>query len=151
MSFVGYKQASSPAELRKLLQDYYQQPSYYFLRWSHQVSGIKADLPANFPSPEGQMFNTELELRWKQNNEGYQVLFLGRNQPKLESKFNPIGKDWITSDRKAHFYDKDETKFPKGFTYPEKLALALGQRYFQDAQTSTIHFVALTVCKNIKL
>ncbi|MBD2491469.1 hypothetical protein [Aulosira sp. FACHB-615] len=143
MSFVGYKQVSSPAELQKLLQDYYQQPSYYFLRWAYKVSGILADLPADFSSPEGQMFNTELELRWKRSNNGYQVLLLSRNQPQTESKFNPIGKDWITSDRNAYFHDKDETKFPKGFIYPEKLAL--GQRYFQDVQTSSIHFVALTV------
>ncbi len=143
MSFVGYKQVSSPEELQKLLQNYYQQPSYYFLRWAYTVSGILADLPADFPSPEGQMFNSELELRWKQNNDGYQVLLLSQNQPKPESKFNPIGKEWIICDRNAYFYDTDETKFPKGFTYPEKLSL--GQRYFQDAKTSTIHFVALTV------
>lgn len=149
MSFVGYKHVlpskneTSSEQLRKLLQDYYQQPSYYFLRWTHQVSGILADLPSDFPSPEGQMFNSELELRWKQNNGGYQVLLLSQTQPKIESEFNPIGKTWKTCDRNAYLYDLDETKFPKGFIYPEKLSL--GQRYFQDTEISTIHFVALTI------
>ncbi|MEH2056855.1 MAG: hypothetical protein V7K97_12010 [Nostoc sp.] len=143
MSFVGYKQVSSLEELRNLLTDYYQERSYYFLRWTHQVSGILADLPPDFPSPEGQMFNTELELRWKQNNGGYQVLLLSQTQPKTELEFTPIGKDWKTCDRHAYLYDLDETKFPKGFIYPEKLSL--GQRYFQDTETSTIRFVALTI------
>lgn len=143
MSFVGYKQVSSSEELRELLQSYYQQPSYYFLRWTHQVSGILSALPSDFSSPEGQMFNAEVELRWKQNNNGYQVLLLSQNRPKPESKFQPIDKEWIISDRKAYFYDVNETKFPQGFIYPE--TLPLGQRYFQDAKTSTIHFVALTV------
>ncbi|MEH2138242.1 hypothetical protein [Nostoc sp.] len=143
MSFVGYKQVSSSKELRTLLKDYYQQPSYYFLRWTHQVSGILTDLPPDFPSYEGQMFNTELELRWKQNNGGYQVLLLSQNQPKTELEFTPIGKDWTICDRNAYLYDIDETKFPKKFIYPEKLSL--GQRYFQDTETSTIHFVALTI------
>ncbi|YAF96638.1 MAG: hypothetical protein AB3A66_02865 [Nodularia sp. CChRGM 3473] len=143
MSFVGYKQVSSSDELRKLLQDYYQQPSYYFLRWTHKVSGIVADLPLEFPSPEGQMFNKELEIRWKQNNSGYQVLLLSQNQPKTTPDFTSIGKTWKTCDRPAYLYDFDKTQFPKGFSYPHKLNL--GQRYFQDADTSTIHFVALTV------
>ncbi|MEH2195479.1 MAG: hypothetical protein V7K98_22960 [Nostoc sp.] len=143
MSFVGYKQVLSSEQLRNLIQNYYQQPSYYFLRWMYQVSGIVADLPPDFPSPEGQMFNTELELRWKQNNDGYQVLLLSQTQPKGESKFTPIGKDWTICDRNAYLYNIDETKFPKGFVYPEKLSL--GQRYFQDTETSTIHFVALTI------
>ncbi|MEH1969178.1 hypothetical protein [Nostoc sp.] len=143
MSFVGYKQVSSSEELRNLLTDYYQERSYYFLRWTHQVSGIVVDLPLEFPSPEGQMFNSELELRWKQNDGGYQVLLLSQTQPKTELEFTPIGKDWKTCDRNAYLYDIDETKFPKGFIYPEKLSL--GQRYFQDTETSTIQFVALTV------
>ncbi|AFY33114.1 hypothetical protein [Calothrix sp. PCC 7507] len=143
MSFVGYKQVSSLEELRNLLTDYYQERSYYFLRWTHQVSGILADLPPEFSSPEGEMFNIELELRWKQNNGGYQVLLLSQTQPKTELEFTPIGKNWKTCDRNAYLYDLDETKFPKRFIYPEKLSL--GQRYFQDTETSTIHFVALTI------
>ncbi|MBE9053073.1 hypothetical protein IQ243_22140 [Nostocales cyanobacterium LEGE 11386] len=143
MSFVGYKQVSSSDELRKLLQDYYQQTTYYFLRWTHKVSGIVADLPPEFPSPEGQMFNKELEIRWKQNHNGYQVLLLSQNQLTITSDFISIGKTWKTCDRPAYLYDFDKTQFPKGFSYPHKLNL--GQRYFQDADTSTIHFVALTV------
>jgi hypothetical protein len=145
MSFVGFTQVSSPEGLQKILQEYYNKPSYYFLRWSHQVSGILAYLPSEFPSPEGQMFNTELELRWKQNSRGYQVLLLSQNQPKIESEFSPIGKDWTTCDRNAYFYDIDETKFPKGFNYKDEFQLNLGQRYFQDTETSTVRFIALTV------
>jgi hypothetical protein len=143
MSFVGYKQVSSSEELRNLLKEYYQQPSYYFLRWAYKVSGIVADLPPEFPSPEGQMFNTELELRWKQNNGGYQVLLLSQTQPKTASDFTAIGKTWKSGDRPAYLYNTDETQFPKKFIYPNKLTV--GQRYFQDAATSTIHFIALTV------
>jgi hypothetical protein len=158
MTFVGYKQILTSGnetyfeELRTIIQDYYRQPSYYFLRWKHQVSGILDYLPPEFPSPEGQMFNADLELRWKQNSRGYQVLLLSRNQPHTESQFTPIKKDWLICDRNAYLYDVDETKFPQGFTYknshqkdidPKKLSL--GQRYFQEAQTSTVHFVALTI------
>ena len=128
------------------------EPSYYILRWKHKVSGILTYLPSDFPSPEGQIFNAELELRWKQNSCGYQVLLLSRNQPNSELGFTPIYKDWKICDRNAYFYDVDETKFPQGFTYkneyekninPKKISIS--QRYFQDARTSTVHFVALTV------
>ena len=154
MTFVGCKQLSSSQELQTLLKDFDRQPSYYFLRWKHKVSGILTYLPSEFISAEGQMFNAELELRWKKNSSGYQVLLLSQNQPNKELEFNSIGKHWKTCDRNAYFYDIDETKFPQGFTYknesqdniePKKISLA--QRYFQDVQTSTVHFVALTINK----
>lgn len=158
MIFVGFKQIPSSEntndseELQRLIQSCYRETSYYFLRWKHKVSGILTYLPSDFPSPEGQMFNAELELRWKQNNRGYQVLLLSRNQLDSELRFTPIDKDWKICERNAYFYDIDETKFPQGFTYrdesqkninPKKISI--GQRYFQDAKTSTVHFVALTV------
>ena len=61
------------------------------------------------------------------------------------SEFQPLGKDWQIEERNAHFYQKTETRFPKGFDYPEDLNIK--QRYFQDKTTATVHFVALTVEK----
>jgi len=126
--------------------------SYYFLRWFHTVSGIQTTLPKNFPSPEGQLFNTELELRWKQHGATYNVLLLSKAAPDATLNFTPLAGEWEWCDRNAYFYDSDETKFPRGFLYPEangkpgySKAVPVQQRYFSDTQTATIHFVALTV------
>jgi len=62
---------------RELLTQRMDQPSYYyFLRWFHKVSGIVDQLPQEFPSPEGQMFNADWELRWKQQGKATKFYFL---------------------------------------------------------------------------
>jgi len=132
--------------------------SYYFLRWFHKVSGIQMTLPHDFPSPEGQLFNAELELRWKQRDSNYEVLLLSQTKPASDLEFRALEVEWECCDRRAYFYDNDETKFPKGFLYQdaegkarspkEKPLKQVKQRYFRDAQTATIHFVALTVGKD---
>ncbi|MBD2364634.1 hypothetical protein H6G36_26255 [Anabaena minutissima FACHB-250] len=140
MSFVGVKQLSSADELRELLTQKANLHSYYFLRWFHKVSGIIKDLPSEFPSPEGQMFNTECELRWKKNNKGYEVLLLSETDFDLE--FTTVGKIWETQIRPAQVYSNPETRFPNQFN---NQCSNIAQRYFIDRETSTIHFVALTV------
>lgn len=142
MSFVGIKQLSSVEELRELLAQRSSQPSYYFLRWAHKVSGFVEQLPSDFPSPEGQMFNAYWELRWKQQKTGYEVLLL--SDAGAEPGFSSVGQDWETQLRQAHVYRSTETRFPKEFIAK---SVDIAQRYFKDSQTATVHFVAMTVSK----
>lgn len=147
--FVGVsKQFLSEAELRALVTQLATQHSYYFLRWTDKVSGIKRKLPDDFLSPEGQMFNSQLELRWKQRGINYEVLLLSVGQPNLASELKALPGEWKVGDRLAYFHDADETRFPKGFSFEEGIdpkKFPVGQRYFQDAETAIVHFVALTV------
>ena len=155
--FVGVsKQLLTVDELRDLLQKPSTQPSYYFLRWPHKVSGIVEQLPDDFLSPEGQMFNCDRELRWKQQRQVYYTVLLLSNTGQAP-EFNPIGQEWEIENRPAYGYRLDETRFPQLFTVPEGLDIRnsqtetktnkpkLAQRYFRDTQTATVHFVALTV------
>ncbi|QYO68153.1 hypothetical protein [Leptolyngbya sp. 7M] len=152
--FVGVRRNLSLEVLQTLVGDQRIAiaPSYYFLRWPHRISGIQMKLPEEFPSPEGQLFNAELELRWKYQKSGYEVLLLSQSPPSSELEFSSVPGEWEWCDRHAHFYAVDETKFPKGFTYQgvngeiiSPKAIPVKQRYFRDTQTATIHFVALTV------
>jgi hypothetical protein len=102
------------------------------------------------------MFNCERELRWKQQKPGlYTVLILSNTGE--TAGFTPIDGNWKTEERAAYGYRTDETRFPRSLIYPESLdprfsedktqtnKPKLAQRYFIDANTSTVHFVALTV------
>ncbi|GAB4302688.1 MAG: hypothetical protein Fur0025_43640 [Oscillatoriaceae cyanobacterium] len=84
--FVGCQQVLSADELRQVMLQLAtaSPPCYYFLRWPHQVSGIISELE-EFPSPEGQMFTSKLELRWK-TSRGAEML-------------NPVTKLYINSDK----------------------------------------------------
>ncbi|MBD2677355.1 MULTISPECIES: hypothetical protein [Nostoc] len=143
-AFVGVKQELlSVAELLNLIKKFTIEPSYYFLRWNHKVSNNWRQEPTkdDFPMLEGQMFNQNCELRWKyKHKNSYEVLLL--SVAGEYSDFKPVGKDWETQDRNAHLHSPTETRFPKGF--PEKES-DIAQRYFIDKQTSTVHFVALTI------
>ena len=141
--FVGVsEQLLTVEQLRDLLKKLSNQGSYYFLRWAHKVSGIREELPDEFPSPEGQMFNGDRELRWKQQGQHFSVLLLSTTGS--EPGFKPIGQKWETQQREAHIYSATETRFPKGLS---STTLDVAQRYFMDADTATVHFVALTVAK----
>lgn len=155
--FVGVSdQLLTVEQLRELLQQPSTQPNYYFLRWYHKVSGIVEQLPDEFPSPEGQMFNCDREVRWKQQRPGYYTVLLLSNQGK-EPGFTSVGEDWKTEQRAAYGYRTAETRFPRSLIFPESLDLRisqdkthinkpkLAQRYFLNKNTSTVHFVALTV------
>lgn len=157
--FVDVKQVSSPDELRNLLEKLSIEPSYYFLRSPHAVSGIWMKLPEEFfPGFEGQMFNAERELRWKKQASGYEVLLLSRVEADPALGFQPVASEgetninWEICDRHAYFYHIDETQFPKGFIYKgvndediDPKTIPLSQRYFKNLDTATVHFVALTV------
>jgi hypothetical protein len=144
-AFVGYKEHPlSDSELLDLINNLATENTYYFLRWTHGVSGITQEelTDDKFPMLEGQMFNHQLELRWKyKKNNTYEVLLLSING--TNSEFQPLGEHWQIQERKAYFYQSTETRFPKGFDYPSNLDIK--QRYFQDKTTATVHFVALTI------
>lgn len=149
--YVGFKQVSSSAEIKNLLDKLATENSYYFVRSPHAVSGICMKLPQDFPGFEGQMFNADRELRWKKQGSAYEVLLLSRVETDLEG-FEKLTEEWQICDRPACFHDIDETKFPKSFIYQgangEKINsqnINISQRYFQDKRTATVHFVALTV------
>ena len=141
--FVGVsEQLLTVEQLRDLLEKSSNQRSYYFLRWPHKVSGIIEQLPNEFSSPEGQMFNCDRELRWKQQGQHFSLLLLSTTGS--EPGFKPIGHKWEIQQRDAHIYPATETRFPKGLSSTN---VDVAQRYFLDADTATVHFVALTVAK----
>lgn len=149
-TFVGYKERSLLVpELLELINELKTDNTYYFLRCTHKVSGIQAIkkkpiTEEKFPMLEGQIFNHEFELRWKhKRNNTYEVLLLTTGENQYD--FQQLGKDWQIEERKAHFYQSTETRFPKGFDYPTDLNIK--QRYFLDKTTATVHFIALTVEK----
>jgi hypothetical protein len=119
------------------------QENYYFLRYSHKVSGICSELPKDGREIEGQMFNAICELRWKKYKTGYEVLILSKQEVKLDG-FEQLTGNWKICDRNAYWHDLNETKFPKGFIFQDTKP-DIKQRYFQDSDTATVHFVALTV------
>ncbi|MGJ3250427.1 MAG: hypothetical protein ACFE0J_04735 [Elainellaceae cyanobacterium] len=142
-AFVGTRTVNSVEELRSLIQQFESEKSCFFLRWPHKVSGFCKELPSEFPSPEGQMFDNQKELRWKQQGKSYSVLLLSASggNPNFES----VGEAWgAHSVQDAHPYPKTETRFPQGLDYKEE-DFNLGQRYFFDPKTAIVHFVALTV------
>ncbi|MEG4584073.1 hypothetical protein QUA54_02335 [Microcoleus sp. MOSTC5] len=152
--FVYVRSGLSRDEVKELLEKLATEESYYFVRSPYAVSGICMKLPEEFfPGFEGQMFNAYRELRWKKQGSAYQALILSRVEADLEG-FEPIDKDceWQICDRAAYFHRLDEPKFPKSFVYKgendEKIVsnnISIGQRYFQEKRTATVHFVALTV------
>jgi hypothetical protein len=152
--FVYVRSGLSGDEVKELLEKLATEESYYFVRSPHAVSGMCMKLPDKFfPGFEGQMFNADRELRWKKQGSAYQALLLSRVEADLEG-FEPIDKDceWQICDRTAYFHRLDEPKFPKSFVYKgkndQKIVsnnISIGQRYFQEKRTATVHFVALTV------
>ena len=145
--FVGYQEKPlSVSDLLELIDKLKTENTYYFLRWTNRVSGIIENPSDDFPMLEGQMFNEEFELRWRyKKNNTYEVLFLTTGENHHE--FQGLGENWQVEERNAQFYQKTETRFPKGFNYPENLNIKIKQRYFQDKTTATVHFVALTLEK----
>ena len=170
MSFVGVNsQVLSPQKLIQVLEklETSAKPSYYFLRWPHRVSGFwlrrfekfpslaedigerinSKQIEAAFPSPEGQMFNNQLELRWKKKQANYEILLLSATGSQEDyPEFQLVGNDWKVVNRNAHLYasgpTQTETRFPKKFDHQD---IKVAQRYFMDSQTATVHFVALTL------
>jgi hypothetical protein len=139
-AFVGTRTVESVEELRSLIQQFQSEKSCFFLRWPHRVSGFCRNLPDDFPSPEGQVFDSQKELRWKQQSKGYSVLLLSASE--AHEEFEPVGKAWDVQVQDAPIYPKTETRFPKGINDQQ---VNISQRFFADPQTATVHFVALKV------
>ncbi|WP_414754257.1 hypothetical protein [Anabaena sp. CCY 9910] len=166
MCFVGVNQQPlSAEELVKLLERLsnppkYDIPSYYFLRWAHRVGGfwqrrsdkfanleddirdrLQQNLNETFPSPQGQLFNSRLEVRWQQKQGKYQILLLSSQE--IVPGFKPIKRDWEIMEQSVLLHSQDETRFPKGLE--SDVVNNIAQRYFRDKNTATVHFVALTL------
>lgn len=137
-AFVGTCMVASAEALRSLLQQHQTEKSCFFLRWPHQVGGFCHTLPPDFPSPEGQLFDSKKELRWKQQGQGYSVLLLSETE-KLDD-FETVEADWETCDRSAKIYPPTETRLPYGIA---DNGINIEQRYFRDKKTAMVHFVAL--------
>lgn len=151
---------SSSQELSELIEHCMSKESWYFLRWPDQVSNFEPGLPSDFCSAngrsssngrlctEGQVFSQTRELRWQRRGDKYQVLLLSKTEVDHDlqttgQSWTAVGSTWEIKDLPANFYPETETRFPKGLTYPDKLDI--GQRYFIDAQTALVQFVALRV------
>jgi hypothetical protein len=143
-AFVGTK-ICNETELKTLLNRLQSDKSYYFLRWYHQVSGFTQELPnLDTLPPEGQLFDAEKELRWQWKNDQFHLLFLSASE--FNPDFYPISGKWVAKDIKA-VLRQNETRFPKKIKGETPQYLA--QRYFIDANTGTIHFIALTLNKKV--
>ncbi|MBE9040989.1 hypothetical protein IQ235_09370 [Oscillatoriales cyanobacterium LEGE 11467] len=143
--FVGIKKSVSTEELQILLEQWKKPNSYYCLRWHHQASDIVKTLKEAFPSPEGRMFDAERELRWKQLTQStFSLLLLSENED--ITQFEPLIGSWEYEDR-ASISDPDiKIRLPQKMTIESG---EIGQRYFRDRDTGTVHFIALTVMKRL--
>lgn len=131
-------------QLSNQINNLFTDECYHFLRWPHDVSGVqsgKPNLENNF-APEGQIFDSKTELRWKKQKDKYQVLLLSKLEKNLDG-FSAITGNWTTEDHNAVIYPRTETRLPKPVKVPENIKFR--QRYFYNFDTSTIHFIALTV------
>lgn len=140
-AFVGTKTCEE-TELKTLLTEQQTEKSYYFLRWHHAVSGFISEVPDKL-SPTGQLFDAEKELRWQWKQNQFHLLLLSQNDSNPD--FLPLGGNWQTKDVNS-ILRSNETRFPhriKGQAIKN-----LAQRYFMDAETAIIHFVALTLTEN---
>ncbi|PHM10360.1 hypothetical protein [Nostoc sp. 'Peltigera malacea cyanobiont' DB3992] len=149
--YVYHKQLVADDELGSLITQVSNSQSYYFLRYSHAVSGICKELPDERGEIEGQVFNSICEMRWKKDKSGYDVLILSQQKFDLKG-FEKLTGNWKICDRDAYWHNPEETRFPKGFTFKgennqsiKPKEISIKQRYFKDSATATIHFVALTV------
>jgi hypothetical protein len=140
--FVGFKTVTE-SELKSLLNQLQANKSYYFLKWVDRVSAFISELPEHEPiAPEGQLFNSELELRWRKKANQFELLLLS-SKPENISDFQLLGNNhWEYRDDNAIIYPETETRLPK---VVKSNGVNVSQRYFRNSETATIHFVALTV------
>ncbi|MEC4985355.1 MAG: hypothetical protein SAJ37_06930 [Oscillatoria sp. PMC 1068.18] len=137
--FVGKRDNLIEAELRQLLLQYASKSSYYCFRWAHKISKFETELPENI-SPEGQMFDAVRELRWQRRQDHFEVLLLSCENE--ENGFELVGKNWECQKLSAFVYPQTETRLPKVVDVGK---VKVKQRYFINADTNTVHFVALTL------
>ena len=134
--FVGVQTVETLEALETLVREY-QADSYWFLKWPHKVSGF-IDQPPKDLSSEGQLIHADYEIRWKPKHHLFSVLLLDSKGSK--DKFKALEGEWKTREVPGMVYEPPIPKFAKLKRSP----IQVRQRYFIDARTETIHFVALT-------
>ncbi|NJR49868.1 MAG: hypothetical protein HC780_10185 [Leptolyngbyaceae cyanobacterium CSU_1_3] len=147
MSSIASTQVKDEKDLEALLKNHLHEPTYYFLRQTHQVSGILQEFPEKLDVLEGQLFNAEFEVRWKCNpqQKGYSVLVLSRSSLK-DSSLKPLPGQWESEDHSILLHDPKTPQYPNGFTYKEGVDVSrIYQRYFRNVDTFAVQFIALTV------
>ncbi|MFN3361476.1 MAG: hypothetical protein ACK421_08635 [Pseudanabaenaceae cyanobacterium] len=153
-AFVGHKFILTVDDLQLEIGKYFFAPTYYFVMYSHDVSGICTYLPQDFFQGDGHLFNQNLELRWRRNRQqhGWDILLLAKGGDYTDRGFQPLEGNWRCLDRSANFYEQTNKRFPKGFRFlreggeeVESDTIKIKQRYFYDHYTYVVHFVALTV------
>ena len=119
-------------------------PVWCCLRWPDRTQFYEptSAQPIQFSAGEGQVFNQARELRWQRQGDRYQVLLLSSTTITDEA-LESLGEkqQWLIRDLNAKAYPPTETRLPRGAAYPKPLNI--GQRYFMDAATGTVQFVAL--------
>jgi hypothetical protein len=145
MSYVGCRTVASVDALKGLIEQYAGDTAAYFLRWSNRVSGVVSQLPKDFDRAEGQMFNQQLELRWKREGKGYSVLLLSQADGVDGSGFAPLPGNWQVEVHAALMHDQRNPQYPNRFQYQGIESSALQQCYFRNAETGVVHFIALTL------
>lgn len=155
--YVGVSSDSLNAKtLQALVKHCFSERCWHCLQWPHMIK-FQAGQPADFSSTEGQVFDQNRELRWKQSKGTFDVLLLSENSiddslqlvegaVPLDQVLKTINRKWATKPLPAKAYPPTETRFPRELTYPKELDL--GQRYFLDANTEIVHFVALRDAKH---
>lgn len=128
-------------QLQKIVDSCMGKDGWLFLRWPHKVllQPVSAPPKTGFDCQEGQAFSNTKELRWKRKGTNYEVLLLSEEGG--DELLSPIGYAWETKVLNAKAYPETETRFPRKVTIPAELDI--GQRYFIDAETACIQFVAL--------
>ncbi len=144
--YVGVASVVDIEAVSKLVNDCIGSDGYLFLRWPHRVhcSSVSEPPDEGLSCPEGQAFNHDKELRWKQTGSAYELLLLSESEAEkspLISQFSAIGTAWETKVLNAKSYSATETRFPQKISVPDKLDF--GQRYFIDAETACVQFIAL--------
>lgn len=134
--------------LGELVNSYMDVDSWLFLRWPHRVllRPIGEPPETGFACLEGQAFSQTKELRWKRKGKSYEILLLSVNGG--DASLPSIGNGWETKELKAKAYPKTETRFPRKIFIPDRLDI--NQRYFIDARTGSVQFVALVPNKEMK-
>jgi len=138
-TFVGTSSdAIDTSTLKTLIDRCFTNESWYFLRWPDRVE-FKEGKPTDFSCREGQIFDSDRELRWKRLGDRHDVLLLSASG--ADEALVLVGQAWTTKELSANFYPKTETRFPKSLDYPD--GLDIGQRYFIDTETGIVQFIAL--------
>jgi hypothetical protein len=143
-AFVGTASVDF-VELKNIVRRCLSGKVWQFLRWPHQVKLSQLDVDSKdfFECQEGQVFNQTRELRWQRKGDSCEVLLLSDvGGDDALSEIEPK-RLWKTQDLNAMAYPSTETRLPQPVKVPDDLDL--GQRYFMDAETACVHFVALRV------